>query len=138
MKICLPTENDAGLLAELSPNLGRAPFLTLIDTDSGAIDVVGNAPHGEHGCAPAEPLAGRDVSAVICLGAGVGAVSQLEALGIQVLMTRATSVREALIAARDGELWRLRASHGACGSHGAADSGCGGCHHDEPEAESAS
>ena len=30
MKICLPTESQAGLLAELSPNVGSAPFLTLI------------------------------------------------------------------------------------------------------------
>lgn len=130
MKICLPTESPAGLLAELSPSVGRAPFLTLIDAETGVIEVVGNAPHGESGCSPAQPLAGHQVDAVICLGAGVGAVSKLEAVGIQVLMTQATNVRDALIAARNGELWRLRANH-ACGSHthsaGPEAGGCGGC-----------
>ena len=54
MTICLPTVSDAGLTARLSPHFGRAPFFTLVETETGNVEVVPNThQHHEHGhCNP--------------------------------------------------------------------------------------
>jgi predicted Fe-Mo cluster-binding NifX family protein len=122
MKICIPTESDEGLAAAVAGHLGRAPFLTLVDTDSGEVAVLANAPHGEGSCAPAQPLAGRGVDAVVCPGAGRRAVAALQAAGIRVLLTSAPRVDEALAAVRRGGLRALTAEE-ACGGHHASGDG---------------
>jgi predicted Fe-Mo cluster-binding NifX family protein len=116
MKICIPTQSDDGLAGVVAGHLGRAPFLTLVDTDSGEVAVLANAPHGGGSCAPAEPLAGRGVEAVVCPGAGRGAVAALQAAGIRVLLTTALRVDEALAAVRRGGL-RILTADEACGGH---------------------
>jgi predicted Fe-Mo cluster-binding NifX family protein len=96
VRLCIPTESDAGLTAVVSGHLGRAPFLTLIDTESGELEVVASAPHRDGGCSPLEPLAGRGLSALVCRGVGARAVAAFEAAGIPVLRTEALRVDEAL------------------------------------------
>jgi predicted Fe-Mo cluster-binding NifX family protein len=117
MRICIPTEGDEGLAAAVAGHLGRAPFLTLVDTDSGEVDVRKSAPHGGGGsCSPVAALASAAVEALVCQGAGRRAVAALEAAGIRVLVTSALRVEDAAVAAREG---RLRALGGrdACGGH---------------------
>ena len=116
MKICIPTESADGLAAVVAGHLGRAPFLTLIDTDSGAVSVVANAPHEGRSCSPAQSLAGTGVEAVVCPGAGKRVVATLQAAGVRVLLTSAFSVDEAVAAARGGGLRVLDAKE-ACGGH---------------------
>jgi predicted Fe-Mo cluster-binding NifX family protein len=123
MKICIPTHGNEGLGAEVAGHLGRAPFLTLIDTESGALDVIANAPHQGGQCQPAAPLEGRGVDAIVCLGVGGRALSTLEAAGIRVLTTRASRVDEVLLAVRTGEA-REMSARDACAGH--PDEG--GCH----------
>ncbi len=120
MKICIPTESDDGLAALVAGHWGRAPFLTLVDTDSGEVAVLANAPHGEHSCAPGEPLAARGVEAVVCPGAGKRAVATLQAAGIRVLLTNALRADEALAAARRGELSILETKEACGGRHGSS------------------
>jgi len=123
MRICIPTHGDEGLDAAVAGHLGRAPFLTLVDTESGEVAVLANAPHGEGHCHPTRPLEGRGVEAVLCSGAGRRAVAALEEAGIQVLVTEAQRVDEAVHALRAGSVRRLGVS-GACGGHAG-----GSCHH---------
>ena len=130
MKICIPTESNEGLGAAVAGHLGRAPFLTLVDTENGEVDVLTNAPHAHGSCAPVAPLAGRSVDAVVCAGAGRRAVANLEAAGLQVLLTTAPRVDGAVAAAREGRLTVLGASQ-ACSGHADAGSNGGACHRHE-------
>jgi len=122
MRICIPTDGDEGLEAGVAGHLGRAPFLTLVDTESGTLDVIAQAPHQGGQCQPAAPLAGRGVDAIVCLGVGRRALATLETAGIRVLTTRASRVDEVLESLRAGAVRDLSAAD-ACAGHG-DESGC--------------
>jgi predicted Fe-Mo cluster-binding NifX family protein len=109
MKLCLPTVNEQGLTGRLSPHFGSAPFFTVVDTETNAVEVVsnGHAQH-EHGtCMPTAALAARDVDAVACRGLGRHAFAALEASGIAVYWTEEWGVAGALEAFRAGRLARM-------------------------------
>jgi predicted Fe-Mo cluster-binding NifX family protein len=127
MRICIPSDGEEGLAAAVAGHLGRAPFLTLVDTESGELSVVANDPHGEGCCSPARPLAGTDVEAVVCSGAGKRAVASLQAAGIRVLMTSAVTVQGAVTAARRGALYVLDAKDACGGHHGTGETERGRC-----------
>lgn len=130
MRICIPTQGNEGLAAAVAGHMGRAPFLTLVDTDSGEVVVLANAPHAAGACRPAEPLLGRGIEAVVCGGAGRGAVGALEAAGIRVLVTAAEWVADAVTAVRRGGLRVLGAEEACGGHHGPGGMEQGGCEHD--------
>jgi predicted Fe-Mo cluster-binding NifX family protein len=127
MRICIPTHGDEGLEAAVAGHLGRAPFLTLVDTESGEVAVLPNAPHGEGHCHPTDPLEGREVQAVLCSGVGRRAVASLAGAGIQVLVTDARRVDEAIAAFRRGALRALGVNEACAGHHGEPGGHC----HDE-------
>ena len=124
MKICIPTHGDEGLGAEVAGHWGRAPFLTLVDTESGEVDILANAPHGEGHCHPTGPLEGRGVEAILCSGVGRRAVAALGEAGIRVLVTQAQRVDEAVEALRNGAVRVLGVSEACGGRHGETDGHC--------------
>ena len=126
MKICIPTHGDEGLEAAVAGHWGRAPFLTLVDTESGEVAVLANAPHGEGHCHPTGPLEGRGVEAILCSGVGRRAVAALEEAGIRVLVTQAQRVDEAVEALRTGAVRVLGVGEACGGHHG---EGGGHCRH---------
>jgi predicted Fe-Mo cluster-binding NifX family protein len=126
MKICIPTQGDEGLEAALAGHWGRAPFLTLVDTENGEVAVLPNASHGEGHCHPTGPLEGRGVEAILCSGVGRRAVAALERAGIRVLVTQAQRVDEAVEALHSGTV-RLLGADEACGGH--HGEGGGHCRH---------
>jgi predicted Fe-Mo cluster-binding NifX family protein len=123
MRICIPTHGDEGLRAEVAGHLGRAPFLTLVDTQSGELAVIPNAPHRDGRCQPAAPLEGRGVEAIVCSGVGRRALAAIETAGIRVLVARASRVDEVLQSFRAGAVREISAEE-ACGGHHDGD----GCH----------
>lgn len=125
MRICLPTTTEHGLSAPIAGHLGRAPYLTLVDTETGECEVLRKDPHAPHTCAPVDLLIGR-VEAVVCGGAGRGAVAKLRAAGIPVLLTAATRVDGAVQAVQASTLQTLSVAD-ACGGHHGGDH-AGGCH----------
>jgi predicted Fe-Mo cluster-binding NifX family protein len=126
MRICIPTNGDEGLEAAVAGHLGRAPFLTLVDTESGEVAVLANAAHSEGHCHPTEPLEGRGVEAILCSGVGRRAVAALEGAGLRVLLTQAQRVDQAVEAFRAGAVRVLGVSE-ACG--GPQGEGGGHCQH---------
>jgi predicted Fe-Mo cluster-binding NifX family protein len=124
MRICIPTHTDEGMVAAVAGHLGRAPFLTLVDTESGEVAVLANAPHGEGHCHPTGPLEGRGVEAILCSGVGRRAVAALEGAGIRVLVTQAQRVDEAVEALRNGAVRLLAVSEACGGHHGEAGGHC--------------
>jgi len=106
MRLCMPTINEGGLAARLSPHFGSAPYHTLIETDTGETSVLLNDhTRHEHGrCQPTNGLEGRGVDAVVCRGLGQRAMAALNGAGIEVLVTDGWTVAEALDAFREGKL----------------------------------
>jgi predicted Fe-Mo cluster-binding NifX family protein len=125
MRICIPTEDDEGLRAQVAGHLGRAPFLTLVDTESGVLTVVPNEPHQDGQCRPHAALAGQAVQAVVCAGVGRRALLTLESAGIRVLATRAGSVDEVLESLHAGTL-RAMSPDACCAGHDQVEAGCHG------------
>jgi predicted Fe-Mo cluster-binding NifX family protein len=119
MRICIPTVDGRGLESEPHGHFGSAPFFTLVDTESGATEILRNDnSHHDHGtCHPLGQLGGRTIDGVVCQGMGRRAVASLEAAGIGVFLTSARSVQEVIREAGEGTLRRLLPGE-ACGGHG--------------------
>jgi predicted Fe-Mo cluster-binding NifX family protein len=124
MKICIPTHGDEGLEAAVAGHWGRAPFFTLVDTESGAVSVLANGPHSEGHCHPTGLLDGRGVEAILCSGVGRRAVAVLEAAGIRVLVTEAQRVDAAVEALRRGAVRILGVGEACSGHHGEVGGHC--------------
>jgi predicted Fe-Mo cluster-binding NifX family protein len=127
MRLCIPTEDDRGLAGRLSSHFGSAPYFTLVDSETGEVEVVSNlgAEHEPGSCASAQALAAYGVGAVICRGLGRRAFSRLRDMGLPVFVAEDGEAAEALAAFRAGRLGRLT-SEAAC--HGGR--GHGRHHHD--------
>jgi predicted Fe-Mo cluster-binding NifX family protein len=130
MRVCMPTVDDAGLAARLTAHFGSAPYYTIVETDSGAFEVVANAhARHEHGsCEAASGMAGHEVDAVVCQGLGRRALAGLAAAGISVYLSDADGVAGALEGYRAGRLARLTEEAACRGGHVGASHG-GGCGH---------
>lgn len=119
MRICIPTMDDSGLDSRLYDHFGSAPFMTLADTESGAVDVIRNTGHQhEHGrCTPVSHVDRDRTDAVVCHGMGKRAVASLRKGGLRVYVTAADSVRDAIVEVCAGRLEELSVDT-ACGGHG--------------------
>jgi len=106
MRLCIPTLDDGGLDAALSEQFGRAPFFTLVDTDTQVVDVVPNEDfgHEEEECNPLRCLERERIDLVVCQGLGQRAVTQLSEAGIPFFITWKSDVGAILAAHREGRL----------------------------------
>ncbi len=125
MRICLPTVSELGLAARLSPHFGRAPYFTIVDDETGAVQVLRNdRQHQQHGhCDPLGGLADVAADAVVCRGVGAHALMLLEQRGLPAYTTEAWTVAEALEAFRGGRLVRMGPELGRSGRSGAKRTG---------------
>jgi len=119
MRICIPTEDEAGLEATVCGHFGSAPLFSLLDTETAVVETLDNGnQHHVHGrCAPVEQLTGLGFDAVVVRGMGRNALARLSAAGIDVLITTGTTLREVLEEAKTGRLQRLD-PESACHGHG--------------------
>ena len=127
MRLCIPTENDTGLAGRISSHFGSAPYFTLVDSETGDVQVVSNV-HAEHepgACVSAQSLMTLGVGAVVCRGLGRRAFGRLRDMGLPVFVSYDEEASDALEAFRAGRLARLT-SEAAC--HGGQ--GRGRHHHD--------
>jgi predicted Fe-Mo cluster-binding NifX family protein len=122
MKICMPTMDARGSAGELSEHFGRAPYFTMVDSDTGSVEIVANpeAGHAKGSCSTAELLGGQDVGAVVCRGLGRNALDRLVRLGVTVYRSDHSHVAGALAAYRRGEVHRVTSEidcRGNCAHH---------------------
>ncbi len=119
MKLCIPSTNEAGLDARVSPHFGSAPWFTLVEAETGVVTALENAhARHEHGqCQPTAGLEGQGIGAVVCRGLGGRALARLEAAGMMVFATDAFTVRAAVDAFRESRLVRMTPAQ-ACQGHG--------------------
>ncbi len=127
MRLLIPTVDSDGAQARLSGHFGRAPFYTVADTDTGAVQAVANpsVTHGHGECVPATDVFGPGgFDAVVCQGIGAGAISRLAQAGIPVFVHDGPDVAAA-VAAFNSRAIRAAGRDDGCGGSG----GCGGHDH---------
>ncbi len=104
-KVCIPTAGRGGLDDQVGEHFGRVPSYTIVDTDSGDVNVVDNTSEHAGGAGlPADILAGFGIDVLLCQGAGRRALSILSDRGIEVCVGISGSVRTAVEAWRGGTL----------------------------------
>ncbi len=105
MKIAIPSLGEKGLADSVCPHFGRAPTYTIVDTESGDVDVVENKSEhfGGHG-KPPEFLQAKDVHVVLAAGMGFRAMQMFAGHGITVYCGAEGSVQQALTDYENGRL----------------------------------
>jgi ArsR family transcriptional regulator len=116
MKICVPTKDDRGLASTLYGHFGSAPFFTIVNIESGQLEVVANVECQDHSgsCHHIDRVKSYDVDAVVCSGVGRRAFAAMQAAGIDVLTSAEGVVSDIVKAIRAGDGHRLSANE-ACG-----------------------
>jgi predicted Fe-Mo cluster-binding NifX family protein len=123
MRILIPTEDEHGLEARPHGHFGSAPYFTLVDTTTEAVEVVENpsASH-EHGqCRPLQMLRPHRFDAIVCRGMGRRALAALQQQNIDVYVCDRASVADVVHAVRSravDRLTELEACHGGQGHGG--------------------
>lgn len=120
MRLCLPTVDNRGLATALSDHFGSAPCFTLIDSETGTMEVIPNH-HDAHApgrCDPTRAVAAHGAEAVVCLGLGRRALASFDAAGIPVFVSSAGTVGVAVEAFRAGQLPRLQREAACSGGRG--------------------
>ena len=124
MKICIPSMDDKGLESTVSDHFGRAPFFTLVDTESNALEIMANPDchhggQGQHSCHHSGHLKARKVEAVVTGGMGRGALAGLNQAGIRVMVTAPGKVTDIVRSVQDGTARELQADMACGGGAGA-------------------
>jgi predicted Fe-Mo cluster-binding NifX family protein len=120
MKLCMPTRDSSGLTSRLHTHFGDTPFFTIVDTESGSVQVFPNSGHGHgHGHGTCRSLKQSRLprfDAVVCRTMGRRALATLMDEGFEVFVTRRKTVSEVVEAVKEGETTRL-SSLDACEGH---------------------
>lgn len=126
MKIAIPVSAYRGLDSPVYGHFGSAPLFALVDTETLAIQPLGNRDQAHvHGaCNPLQALAGARPDAVIVGGLGAGALFGLQAAGIKVYRAAGGTVAETLAGFAANLLAEFDAS-GVCAGHAEGHV----CHH---------
>jgi predicted Fe-Mo cluster-binding NifX family protein len=116
MRIAIPTQEGVDLDAVVCEHLGRAPLLTLVDSESGELQVVrGLGDHEGHGACGLGPfLASHGVGAVVAVQVGRGALRRLAETGVRVLAAKSRVVADIVREAREGSLRPVLEQDVAC------------------------
>jgi predicted Fe-Mo cluster-binding NifX family protein len=98
VKLCIPTEDDAGLTGRISAHFGSARWFTLVDSETRSTHSVPNREHGHRPgtCDAAESISGLGVEVVVCSGFGRRAFQSMRRTGIPVYLTQSSRVGEAV------------------------------------------
>ena len=105
MRIAVPTESNDGLDSLIVGHFGRAPWFTVVDTESGAYESIPN--NGSHfgGAMTAPELLHRNgVELIVCHGLGTRAIAVCQELGIDVCIGEQTTVQGVLDAHNTNQL----------------------------------
>jgi predicted Fe-Mo cluster-binding NifX family protein len=98
MKVAIPTEGKKGMDEQVSGHFGRALTYTIVDTESGAVEIVENTSDHMGGRGkPPELLAARGVQLVLCANLGPSALQLLCARGIEAYIGASGTVKDALV-----------------------------------------
>jgi predicted Fe-Mo cluster-binding NifX family protein len=129
MKLCIPTRGDEGRLARVSGHFGRAPWFTVLDTETGETISFENAPGEDGRCFSIDSMLVHGVGAVACHHLGHGAMRRLQERGVQVLQTQAVTVAGVLEEMRAVAPIEMDAAKTCSGHEGGRNRHGDGCGH---------
>jgi len=127
LKIAVPSADDSGLSAMISEHFGRSPYFTVVDLETGDVDVIpnmspnhgpgaseaqGHEHHHGHGYA-FETLSTRNIDVLACRGLGIRALKLFAENGVKVYCGAEGRVSEAVEAWKEGKLSEAGPEH-AC------------------------
>ena len=116
-KLCIPTAGRGGLEDTVGEHFGRVPTFTLVDSETGAIEILDNTSEHMGGAGlPAELLARAGVDVVLCSGLGRRAIQLLSDAGVSVCSGMTGRVAEVVAAWKGGDLSEAGESD-ACTRH---------------------
>jgi len=118
MRICIPTETDEGLKAQVHAHFGSASYFTIYDTDKESIETVDNTNrHHAHGtCHPMKTLGAKGIHVVVCSGMGARAAVGLNASGIKAYRAVRGTVSQVIKQFELGSLEEITPEN-ACSQH---------------------
>jgi len=105
LRVCVPSSGTGGLEDEVGEHFGRVPTYTILNTQSGEVEIIDNDSQHRGGSGlPAELLAEEGVDLVICSALGRKAMELLDREGIEVCTGASGSVEEAIEDWREDQL----------------------------------
>lgn len=109
MRICIPTETDAGLKAKINAHFGSVPYFTIYDTVKDSLEVINNSnQHHMHGmCQPMDVLDNKGIDVVVCGGMGARAVMKLNESGIKAYRAITGTAADVLKRYKEGSLQEI-------------------------------
>jgi predicted Fe-Mo cluster-binding NifX family protein len=118
MNICIPVLKNDGLKSAVSSHFGSAPVFLVVDTETDACRAVDNRDaHHSHGmCQPLASLNGESIDAIVVGGIGAGAISKLQASGIEVFLAEPGTASDIVSAFKAGKLEKATPAT-ACAHH---------------------
>jgi predicted Fe-Mo cluster-binding NifX family protein len=107
MKVAV-TAKTGDISSPIDPRFGRAPWIVLVDTETGASEIHDNerAAQAEHGAGirAAQALASLGAQALITGNVGPNAFETLKAAGIKIYLTYAGTVQGTIERLKNGKL----------------------------------
>jgi len=104
-KLCIPTEGAGGLNGLVGEHFGRVPTFTLVDSDTGEVEVLDNTSEHMGGMGlPADLLVRAGAEVVLCQGLGRRAIQLLSEAGVSVCTGVSGTVAEAVAAWKGGTM----------------------------------
>jgi len=121
IRIAVPSNEKGGLEAERSGHFGRCDCFTVLIYDKDkkfkSVEIVENPPHVEGGClTPVNLLASHKVSAIVVGGIGGRPLAGFQSVGIEVLVSDGTHVKDVKENYEKGKVSPISAEH-VCGGH---------------------
>ncbi len=97
MRVCVPSSGSGGLDDYVGEHFGRVPAYTIVDIDTGEVEVISNESEHMGGSGlPADLLAQEGVDVMICSSLGRKAINLFDQHGITVQVGASGRVREAV------------------------------------------
>jgi predicted Fe-Mo cluster-binding NifX family protein len=117
MKLGIPSMGEKGLEEQIGEHFGRVPYYTIVDTETGDVEVIENTSHHMGGQGqPPELLKEYGVEVMICQGLGRRAIDLFTELGINVCVGATGRVKDVVEAYKSGKLQEA-GSGDACQQH---------------------
>ncbi len=105
MRIAVPTAGRGGMGEQVAGHFGMAPTYTIVDTETGEVEVVDNTSHHMGGTVhPPVVVANAGADAILCGNLGGHAIELFDKYGIEVYVGASGTVQDAIGAWERGQL----------------------------------
>jgi predicted Fe-Mo cluster-binding NifX family protein len=116
-RVCIPTAGSGGLDDLVGEHFGRVPTFTLVDSETGEVEILDNTSEHMGGAGlPADLLIDAGAEVILCQGLGRRAIQMLSDGGVSVCTGVSGTVAQVVAEWKGGSLTEAGASD-ACTRH---------------------